>query len=77
LTVGEDFGKYGRTEENIPRALFWLGGVNKAKYQDHLENGTLLPGLHNSAFYPDFDPTYKTGVATMASTMIHLFNKKD
>ena len=77
LTVGEDFGKYGRTEENIPIALFWLGGVNKAKYQDHLENGTLLPGLHNSAFYPDFDPTYKTGVAAMASTMIHLFNKKD
>lgn len=76
LTVGEDFGKYGRTEENIPIALFWLGGVNKAKYQDHLENGTILPGLHNAAFYPDFEPTYKTGVSAMALAMIQLFNAK-
>lgn len=76
LTVGEDFGKYGRTEENIPIALFWLGGVNKAKYQDHLENGTALPGLHNAAFYPDFEPTFKTGVAAMTQAMIQLFNEK-
>ncbi|RLD36633.1 MAG: amidohydrolase [Bacteroidetes bacterium] len=76
LTVGEDFGKYGRTKENIPIALFWLGGVNKVKYQDHLEKGTILPGLHNAAFYPDFEPTYKTGVSTMTYTMIQLFNQK-
>ena len=76
LTVGEDFGKYGRTSESIPIALFWLGGVNKAKYQDHIENGTILPGLHNAAFYPDFEPTYKTGVSAMAQTMIQLFNEK-
>lgn len=76
LTVGEDFGKYGRTEENIPIALFWLGGVNKAKYQDHLENGTALPGLHNAAFYPDFEPTFRTGVSAMTLTMIQLFKEK-
>lgn len=76
LTVGEDFGKYGLTEEKIPIALFWLGGVNKAKYQDHIENGTILPGLHNAAFFPDFEPTYKTGVSAMTLTMIQLFNKK-
>lgn len=76
LTVGEDFGKYGLTDEHIPIALFWLGGVNKAKYEDHLENGTLLPGLHNAAFYPDFEPTFKTGAKTMALTMIQLFNEK-
>lgn len=76
LTVGEDFGKYGRTEEQIPIALFWLGGVNKAKYQDHLDNGTLLPGLHNAAFYPDFEPAFITGVSAMSKTMIELFNKE-
>ncbi|MDA3905343.1 MAG: amidohydrolase [Bacteroidales bacterium] len=76
LTVGEDFGKYGRTEENIPIALFWLGGVNKTKYQDHIENGTVLPGLHNAAFFPDFEPSYKTGVSAMTSAMIQLFNEK-
>ncbi len=76
LTVGEDFGKYGLTDEKIPIALFWLGGVNKEKYLDHIENGTVLPGLHNSAFYPDFEPTYKTGVAAMTQTLIQLFNEK-
>jgi len=76
LTVGEDFGKYGRTEENIPIALFWLGGVNKEKYQDHLENGTTLPGLHNAASYPDFEPTFRTGVSAMTLTMLQLFKEK-
>jgi len=75
LTVGEDFGKYGRTEEHIPIALFWLGGVNPQKYQDHIENGTPLPGLHSAYFYPDFEPTYKTGVSAMANAMIQLFNQ--
>lgn len=76
LTVGEDFGKYGRTEEQIPIALFWLGGVNQLKYQESIENGSSLPGLHNAAFFPDFEPTFKTGVSAMTSTMIQLFNEK-
>lgn len=74
-TVGEDFGKYGRTEEKIPIALFWLGGVNPEKYQDHIINKTPIPGLHNAAFYPDFEPTFKTGVSAMSISVIHLFNK--
>ncbi|MFH1000487.1 MAG: amidohydrolase [Bacteroidota bacterium] len=77
LTVGEDFGKYGLTAEKIPIALFWLGGVNNDDYQNHLKNGTALPGLHNAAFYPDFEPSYKTGVAAMANAMIQLFNENN
>lgn len=75
-TVAEDFGKYGRTEEKIPIALFWLGGVNKEKYNDHLQNGTFLPPLHNSSFAPDFEPTFKTGVSTMTKTLIDLFGNR-
>jgi hippurate hydrolase len=75
MTVGEDFGKYGLTEEHIPIALFWLGGVNQTKYQEHLKIGTPLPGLHNASFYPDFEPTYKTGVIGMVNTMVQLFNQ--
>ncbi len=74
-TVAEDFGKYGRTEEKIPIALFWLGGVNKEKYEDHIKNGTFLPPLHNAAFAPDFEPAFKTGVTAMTKTMIDLFGK--
>jgi amidohydrolase len=73
-TVAEDFGKYGITEEKVPIALFWLGGVNKQKFDDHAEKGTFLPPLHNSAFAPDFKPTFKTGVSAMTRTMIDLFN---
>jgi hippurate hydrolase len=72
-TVGEDFGKYGRTAEGVPIALFWLGGVNPEKYQDHLENGTPLPALHNAAYHPDFYPTFRGGVAAMSKTLIDLF----
>jgi len=75
-TVGEDFGKYGRTEEKIPIALFWLGSVNRQKYDDYISNNKVLPGLHNSAFVPDFEPTFKTGVAAMSKSVINLFNKK-
>jgi hippurate hydrolase len=74
-TVAEDFGKYGLTEEKIPVAIFWLGGVNRSKYDDHIKNGTSLPPLHNSAFYPDFDPTFKTGVSAMTRTIIGLMGK--
>ena len=66
--VAEDFGEYGRTGENIPIALFWLGGVNQNRYKDHIENGTNLPPLHNSSFTPDFDPAFKCGVAAMTRT---------
>jgi amidohydrolase len=72
-TVAEDFGKYGRTDEKIPIALFWLGGVNQNKFADHLENGTNIPPLHNSSFVPDFDPTFKCGVQSMTKTAIDLF----
>jgi len=75
-TAAEDFGKYGRTKENIPIALFWLGGVNPEKYNDHISSGTLLTPLHNSAYHPDFDPTFKTGVEAMSKTVIDLFSTR-
>lgn len=75
-TAAEDFGKYGRTEENIPIAMFLCGTIGKERYSNHLESGDKFPSLHNPGFYPDFDPSYKTGVSAMASAMIGLFNDK-
>jgi amidohydrolase len=76
-TVAEDFGKYGRTPENIPIALFWLGGVNNELYSNHIEKGTFLPPLHNSSFTPDFAPAFRCGVTGMTRTMIDLFSNKN
>ncbi|KPL13512.1 MAG: peptidase M20 [Bacteroides sp. SM23_62] len=75
VTAGEDFARYGRTDEKVPIAMFWLGTVNREKFRAHIDQEIPLPGLHNPAFYPDFAPTYKTGVSAMAKAVIDLFNK--
>lgn len=73
-TVAEDFGKYGRTDEMVKIALFWAGSVNHKLYKDHKQKGTYIPALHNPAYTPDFEPTYKGAVAAMSRTIIDLFN---
>ncbi len=75
-TVAEDFGKYGRTDEKVKIALFWLGVANREKYEKSIAEGTMLPALHSSNFLPDFVPAYTTGVTAMSLTMIDLFNSK-
>lgn len=74
-TVAEDFGKYGRTEEKIPIALFWVGAVNPELYNDHLQNGTALVPIHNSKFAPDFTPTFRGGVSAMSKAVIDILAK--
>lgn len=75
-TVAEDFGKYGQTKENVPIALFWLGGVNPGKYEESRLTGSTLPPLHNSSFFPDFDLAFRAGVAAMSRTIIDIFHNK-
>jgi hippurate hydrolase len=75
-TVGEDFGRYGRTGENIPIALMWLGAANNDMWERSRSEGFTLPALHNEAFLPDYRPTLTTGVRAMARTMIDLFNRE-
>lgn len=75
VTAGEDFSRYGRTSERVPIAMFWLGSVDPAKYEDHLVQGNALPGLHNPEYYPSFDLTYSTGVRAMSKALIDLFNQ--
>lgn len=75
-TVAEDFGQYGRTDEKVKIALFWLGGANREKYDESIANGTNLPALHSSNFTPDFAPAYTTGVTAMSRTLIDLYNGK-
>jgi hippurate hydrolase len=75
VTTAEDFANYGRTGEKIPIAMFWLGSVNQAKFEDYINNGTPIPHLHSPDFYPDFEPTYRTGVLGMSKVVLDLFNK--
>ncbi|MFC2098233.1 M20 family metallopeptidase [Bacteroidota bacterium] len=75
VMTAEDFAQYGRTPEKVPIAMFWLGTVNPAKFKAHNTNGTPLAHLHNPEFYPDFTPSYETGVLGMSKVILDLFNR--
>jgi hippurate hydrolase len=74
--VGEDFGRYGKTPEQIPIFLAWLGGVNPEMAKTHRANGTTPPPLHSPFFAPQPDKTITTGVLSMSYALIGLFNQK-
>ncbi|AIY66005.1 amidohydrolase [Pseudoalteromonas piratica] len=74
VMAGEDFGLFGRTDENVPITIFWLGGVNSTEYESAMKNGTKLPSLHSSKFAPDYPLTIKTGVTAMSQAAVDLFN---
>lgn len=75
VMAGEDFGLYGRTDENIPITLFWLGGVNQAKYASAIKAGKTLPSLHSSKFAPDYKVALPTGIKAMSNAAVTLFNQ--
>ncbi|NOX99481.1 MAG: amidohydrolase [Verrucomicrobia bacterium] len=77
VMAGEDFSEYGRTEDEIPICIFWLGGVETEAMKDSLSSGQALPSLHSSLFAPDPEPTIKTGVANLVSAVLSLAGKAE
>jgi hippurate hydrolase len=69
---GEDFGRYGRTDDKIPIALFWLGAISPERVQQSLAKNESLPSLHSNLFAPVPEPTIKTGVAAMTAAVLDL-----
>jgi len=75
VMAGEDFGLYGRTDEQIPITIFWLGGVNSEQYKRSKKTGESLPSLHSSKFAPDYPVAIETGVRAMTASALGLFNQ--
>ncbi len=73
--AGEDFARYGRTEEKVPIFMFWLGAVDPAQYEAAQRGELSLPSLHNSRFAPPPEPTIKTGVVAMTAAVLELLGK--
>jgi hippurate hydrolase len=71
----EDFGQYGRTQDNIPICIFWLGTVEAEKFKEAKSAGTPLPPLHSSQFLPAFEPTLKTGMMAMTAAVLELLGR--
>lgn len=74
---GEDFSHYGRTEDNIPSFIFWIGAVNPEEYAATVAAGGSFPSLHSPFFAPDPEPTIKTGVRAMTVAALELFEKAE
>ncbi len=73
--VGEDFGRLGRTEEQVPIFLYWLGSVDPEVHAQAQANGEQLPSLHSAEFKPLPEPTIETGVQSMTAILQDLLKK--
>jgi hippurate hydrolase len=70
---GEDFSRFGRTDDKIPVMLLWLGAVKQETYDASRQpGGKQLPSLHSSLFAPDPDPTIAAGVKAMTLSALNL-----
>ena len=76
VMAGEDFGKFGRTVDNIPIMIYWLGAVEPNLYAAFERGETELPSLHSSKFAPLPEPSIKTGVITMTSAVLDLLSNR-
>lgn len=71
VMAGEDFGRYGRTEADIPATIFWLGTVDPVR----VKSGEPLPSLHSPFFKPDAREAIATGVQAMTAAALELLGR--
>lgn len=72
---GEDFGRYGKTEEQVPIQLLWLGVVDPAKVAAAERGEIQLPSLHSSQYAPLPEPSIKTGIRVMTASVQKLLRE--
>ena len=72
---GEDFARFGRTEERIPGFYFWLGAADPEKYARAEARGLKLPATHSPFFLPSYEKTLETGIRVMTATALELLAK--
>jgi hippurate hydrolase len=73
---GEDFSEYGRTADQIPICIFWLGSVEPERVAESERTGKPLPALHSNLYRPAPEPTIKTGVTAMTAAVLELVGRK-
>lgn len=69
----EDFSRYGRA--GVPIVMYRLGAIEARRLARFQELGLPPPALHSPEFYPDIEPTLKTGLVTMCGLALELLKK--
>lgn len=70
---GEDFSQYGRA--GVPIVMYRLGSVLQNRLDRYQALDVPPPSLHSALYYPDVEPTLKTGVQTMTAAALDLLQK--
>ena len=72
---GEDFAYFGKTDDEIPSLIFWLGGADPEAYAKSLSGeGPRPPSNHSPFFAPVPEPTLTTGVEAMTAAALDLLD---
>ncbi len=71
---GEDFGRFGKTKENVPIVMFFLGAVSPEKYEEYKKNGKKLPSLHSDKVSLCPEKAAPTGVTAFVAVVKMLSN---
>ena len=71
--VGEDFGKYGHTPEDVPINLIWLGSTNPELMDSLRAKEELPPPLHSPELNSDYEKTIETGIRVMVSSLLGVY----
>ena len=67
---GEDFSLFGRA--GVPIVMYRLGAVEEPRLARYESLGRPPPSLHSATFFPDAEPTLRTGVLTMVTAAVDL-----
>ena len=70
----EDFGEYATG--GVPIFMFRLGTIPAVKLEEYRQAGTPPPSLHSAKFYPDPEPTLRTGVRASVTAIKELMPKR-
>jgi len=73
---GEDFSQYGRTEEDVPIFMFWVGGTPQDVIDEYAAKNQSPPPNHSAYFAPDPKASVTTGAAGLASIALELFSEQ-
>lgn len=71
---GEDFSQYGLA--GAPVVMMFVGSVSQERLDAYTKEDGAPPSLHSPRYYPDIEPTIRTGVTAFTSAALELLPAK-